>query len=131
MDARSILFVALGSALGGGLRYVTIYVIDRKSVGAFPLSVLVVNAVGSFIIGFVIPYYGRHGWDRDDVLPLILSVGVLGGYTTFSTFSLQTLRLLQSSQFGLATLYAGASFLVCLGSVYFGLKLGQAIWGAP
>lgn len=129
MDIRSLIFVALGSAIGGGLRYVSIFLIDKKPIaGEFPLSVLAVNALGSFIIGFVVPLYTRFEWGRDDPLPLFLSAGILGGFTTFSTFSLQTLRLLQSGHYELATLNAFASVLVCLVFVYIGLKSGQVVF---
>lgn len=128
MDLKSILYVGLGSFVGGSLRYATIWFVDKKSSGDFPLSVLVVNVLGSFLIGMLLPMYSKFGWGRDAALPLFLSVGLLGGYTTFSTFSLQTLRLLQSSHYALAGLNALASFVACMIAVFCGLKLGQAIW---
>lgn len=128
MDLKSILIVGFGSFVGGSLRYATIWWVDKRAEGDFPWSVLVVNVVGSFLIGLLLPMYSKFGWGKDMAVPLFLSVGMLGGYTTFSTFSLQTLRLLQNSQYGLAGLNATASFLACLLAVFFGWKLGQAIW---
>lgn len=128
MDLRSILFVGVGSFLGGSLRYSVVWWIDRKASGDFPFSVLVANALGSFLIGFFLPLYSKFGWVRDDAIPLFLSVGVLGGFTTFSTFSLQTMRLLQSSHYGLAALNAAGSFTACLLAVFCGWKLGQILW---
>lgn len=128
MDLRSLFFVGLGSLVGGCLRYICVYWIERKSEVLFPIGVLLVNAFGSFVIGFVVPWYARQGWGRDDAMPLLLSVGILGGFTTFSTFSLQTLRLLQLGHIGLASLNALASFVVCLLAVYLGWKLGEALW---
>ncbi|MBK1876359.1 fluoride efflux transporter CrcB [Pelagicoccus mobilis] len=129
MELKSILYVGLGSFVGGSLRYATIWWIDKKASGDFPLSVLAANVVGSFLIGLLLPMYSKFGWGRDAAVPLFLSVGMLGGYTTFSTFSLQTLRLLQSSHYALAGLNAAASFVACLLAVFCGWKLGQAIWG--
>lgn len=129
MDFKSVLFVGLGSFVGGSLRYMTVYWVDRKATGDFPVSVLVANVVGSLLIGLFLPMYSKFGWGRDDMLPLFLSVGMLGGYTTFSTFSLQTLRLLQSGHFGLASLNALGSFAACLLAVFCGWKLGELIWG--
>lgn len=128
MDLKSILFVGFGSFLGGCLRFATIWWIDRKVEGNFPLSVLVANFIGSFLIGVLLPWYTKLGWGREDAIPLFLSVGVLGGFTTFSTFSLQTLRLLQGSHFGLAALNAVGSFAACLLAVFCGWKLGQILW---
>ena len=128
MDFRSLLFVGLGSFVGGVLRFVSVFWIDRKEVGDFPLGVLLVNAFGSFAIGLALPLYERMGWGRDDAAPLLISVGLLGGFTTFSTFSLQTLRLLQSGHLGLAGLNALGSVVACLLSVYLGWKLGEFFW---
>ncbi len=120
--------VGMGSFFGGCLRYVSIIWIDRKAQGDFPLSVLAINAVGSFAIAILVPLYSRYDWSPDSSLPLFLSVGLLGGYTTFSTFSLQTLRLMQSGHLGLAALNALASVAACLVAAYCGWKLGSALW---
>lgn len=129
MDLKSILFVGLGSAVGGCLRYVTVFWIDRKATSDFPWSVLVANVAGSFLIGFLLPLYSKLGWGKEEAAPLFLSFGLLGGYTTFSTFSLQTLKLLQGGYYGLAGLNAAGSFFACLLAVFCGWKLGQLLWG--
>ncbi len=129
MDLKSIFFVGLGSAIGGCLRYLTVMWVDRKATGDFPLSVLVANVVGSLLIGLLLPMYSKFGWGKDEAIPLFLSFGLLGGYTTFSTFSLQTLKLLQGGYYGLAGLNAAGSFFACLLAVFCGWKLGQILWG--
>ncbi|EDY80642.1 crcB protein [Verrucomicrobiia bacterium DG1235] len=129
MDLKAILLVGLGSFVGGSIRYATIWWIDRKATGEFPWSVFAANVVGSLLIGLLLPLYSKFGWGRDDAVPLFLSVGLLGGYTTFSTFSLQTLRLLQSGHYVLASLNAAGSFAACLLAVFCGWKLGEAFWG--
>ncbi|MBD5780517.1 CrcB family protein [Pelagicoccus sp. NFK12] len=126
---KAILFVGLGSALGGSFRYLTVIWVDRKATGDFPFSVLVANVVGSFLIGLLLPLYSKFGWGKDEAVPLFLSFGLLGGYTTFSTFSLQTLKLLQGGYYGLAGLNAAGSFFACLLAVFCGWKLGQLFWG--
>lgn len=128
MDLKAVILVGAGSFLGGVLRYGTIFWIERKADSNFPWGVLAANALGSFLIGLLLPWYAKFGWGRDDAMPLLLSVGVLGGYTTFSTFSLQTLRLLQSGHLGLAALNATLSFAACLLTVYLGWKLGELVW---
>lgn len=129
MDIRTLLIVGMGSFVGGCLRYVSIVWIDKKATGDFPLSVLAINAIGSLLIAFLLPLYSRYDWAPDSSLPLFLSVGLLGGYTTFSTFSLQTLRLMQNGQVGLAALNASASVAACLIAAYCGWKLGNLVWG--
>lgn len=127
MDLKSILYVGLGSFFGGSLRFVLAWAIDRKLSSGFPWSILTINALGSFAIGFAASAYVLLGWEKSDPLPLMLSVGMLGGFTTFSTFSLQTIKLLQEASFGAAALNVVLSVAVCLCSVFLGLKLGQSI----
>lgn len=130
MDLRSLLYVGLGSAVGGMLRFAAIHWVDRKASGNFPLSVLAVNVLGSFAIGLLLPLYAKLGWDKTHMMPLMLSVGMLGGFTTFSTFSLQTLRLIQLGHWGMAGLNALVSVAACLLAVFAGWRLGEALWGA-
>ena len=128
MELKSILFVGLGSFLGGSLRYMTTYWVDQRAGAVFPWSILFVNVVGSFLIGFTAPLLTEYGWAKDSSLPLFISVGVFGGFTTFSTFSLQTLRLAQDGLWGLALANALASVSFCLIAVFAGLKLGDALF---
>ncbi len=128
MEFKSILYVGLGSFLGGSLRYVSTYLIDRKLTGEFPWSILFINALGSFLIGFTAPLLNQYGWTKDSAMPLFISVGVFGGFTTFSTFSLQTLRLAQDGHWWLAFMNALASVVCCVVSVFLGLRLGDAVF---
>ena len=90
---KAALIVGLGSFLGGGLRYLSVAWIERKADMDFPLAILLVNITGSFLIGFVTPGLERASFGGDSLMPLFLTAGILGGFTTFSTFSLQTLKL--------------------------------------
>ena len=124
MDLKSIIVVGLGSFLGGSLRYTVATVMDRKFAGEFPWSILFVNALGSFLIGVAAAVFASSDWTKGSSWPLFVSVGILGGFTTFSTFSLQTLRLAQEGSFALAAFNGIANVSLCLVSVYCGLKIG-------
>lgn len=125
---KAALIVGLGSFLGGALRYLSVIWIERKSEMEFPLAILIVNVVGSFLIGFVTPGLERVSFGGEPFIALFLTAGMLGGFTTFSTFSLQTLKLAQSGHWALALLNAVASLLCCLISVFAGLKIGQLVF---
>jgi len=122
---KAALLVGLGSFLGGSLRFLSVVWIERKASLDFPLAILCVNALGSFVIGFAAPGFERFSWGGESVVPLLLSAGMMGGFTTFSTFSLQTLKLMQNGNWGLAFLNAIASVVCCLLSVWAGWRLGQ------
>lgn len=119
----NFLWVALGSALGGVGRYACTGLGTRWFGETFPWGTLFVNVAGSLLIGVlaaVIPADNRMFVDdaRD-----FLMIGVLGGFTTFSSFSLQTLNLARDGHWGAATGYTLASVLLCLIAVaigYFG-----------
>lgn len=122
---KAALIVGLGSFLGGVFRYLSVVWIEKKTQMDFPLAILLVNVVGSFLIGFIEPGLERLSIGGDELVPLFLTVGMMGGFTTFSAFSLQTLKLAQSGSWGLAALNAAVSVICCLVSVFAGLKLGQ------
>lgn len=125
---KAALLVGLGSFVGGSLRYLSVVWIDRKADIDFPLAILLVNVTGSFLIGFMTPGLERFSWSGDASLPLFLSAGMMGGFTTFSTFSLQTLKLMQAGSWAMAGINAVASVLCCLVFVFAGLKLGQLLF---
>ena len=112
----SMLQVALGGAIGSVLRFVSVQV-----VGA-PLATLVVNILGSFAIGAIFVLMdGRAGWQ------LFLMTGVLGGFTTFSAFSLDTLKLVQSGQHLTAIAYVMGTVALSLIAVALGVALAKGI----
>ncbi len=92
------LIVALGAALGGGLRYWVSDVSYKFLPSTFPYGTLAVNVIGSFIVGIIIFLFD----EKELITPgvkLFLTIGFCGGFTTFSTFSLETINLLKDSQF--------------------------------
>ena len=113
------LFVALGGALGATGRY-AISLIPVKS--TFPILTLVTNVIGALLIGFIVGALG----DRTDVSPntvLFLKTGVCGGFTTFSTFSLEAYNLFSDGMYILGAVYAVLSVLLCLFGIYCGRRL--------
>jgi CrcB protein len=114
-------WVMLGSALGGGARFLVSGLTANHFGETFPWGTLIVNATGSFIIGFFSTLTGPDGrvfvgsQGRQFVM-----TGLCGGYTTFSSFSLQTLNLVRDGEMALAGANIGLSFAVCLAAVWAG-----------
>jgi len=115
------LWVAVGGALGSVARYACSSAIANWHGEAFPLGTLVINVVGSFVIGFFGTLTGPDGrfLVPGDIRQFVM-VGICGGYTTFSSFSLQTLTLAQDGEFFRAGLNVVASVVLCLASVWAG-----------
>ncbi|WP_095587581.1 fluoride efflux transporter CrcB [Actibacterium ureilyticum] len=112
--------VALGGAIGAMGRYLTGVAAVRLMGHGFPWGTLVVNVVGSFLMGVLVVVLARKG--GNDLAPLLMT-GLLGGFTTFSAFSLDVLTLYERGQAGLAFGYAAASVLVSLAAIAAALWL--------
>ena len=95
------LIVALGSGIGGMLRYYISDFVQKNLSSLFPYGTLTVNVVGSFIIGFVLFYLDSLKLISSE-MRLFLTVGLCGGLTTFSTFSFETVKLIQDSEYYMA-----------------------------
>jgi CrcB protein len=120
-----IVGVALGGAFGASARYLLDRFVEQRTESVFPWSTFTINVTGCFLIGVVIEQLvDRHhlpAWIR-----VGLVVGVLGGYTTFSTFSQEIFSLLESSDAGVALAYATASVGAGVLAVYAGTLLGRS-----
>lgn len=118
-------WVALGGAVGSVARYAIATVLAAQLGGAFPWLTLAVNVVGSAVIGWLASL-GAHGvhWLDTAEARAFLMVGVLGGFTTFSSFSLQTLELARAGAWAAAGGYVLLSVALCLGGVVLGWWLG-------
>ena len=127
-----LLWVALGSALGGMGRFFVLGLVARVFGETFPWGTLTVNITGSFAIGMVFVAVQAGGpLDRPEVLPLAVT-GVLGSYTTVSSFSLQTLALARGGRWLRAGANVGLSLVLCLGAAAAGVGAAMAAgWGAP
>lgn len=119
----NFLMVALGGALGATFRYL-ISLIPVKTL--FPILTLVTNVLGGVFIGFVIGLSSKRS-DFSDNMSLFLKTGVCGGFTTFSTFSAETLNLIENKHFILASMYIILSIFLCLLGVYIGKRLAELI----
>ncbi len=119
------LWIMLGGALGSGARFWAAELIGDRFADPFPLGILFVNVSGSFLIGFLAAF-------AEPGSPLLLGprarqfllIGVLGGYTTFSTFSLQTLELARAGDWWRAGWNSLLSLAFCLVAVWLGRTLG-------
>lgn len=119
---KAYLLIAIGSGLGGMARHWLSTVIAARSASAFPWGTFVVNVAGAALIGMVLAMpESRLGPGTRQ----FLAVGVLGGFTTFSAFSAQTLSLFQNGKAAIACTYMLASVLVCVLGCWIGWMLGQ------
>jgi CrcB protein len=122
------LWIALGSALGGVGRYWCSGVIARHIGETFPWGTLTVNVVGSLLIGLLATVSDPDGrLLMSTTMRQFFMIGVFGGFTTFSSFSLQTLNLVRDGQWVPASLYILGSVALCLVGVWLGHALGIAI----
>jgi CrcB protein len=120
------LAIALAGSLGALLRYWLDGVVSRRTGGGFPWGTFVVNVSGSLVLGLLFTLlterYRVDAWIRSGLM-----IGFLGAYTTFSTFSLETYRLLEDRAVGLAAANALGSLAAGLAAVYVGVVLGRVV----
>ncbi len=115
--------VAAGAAIGALLRWGTGMALNSLWAG-FPLGTLLVNALGGLLIGAAMVWFSRS---PDELLRLLLVTGLLGGFTTFSSFSAESLGLLQRGDWGLALLHSAAHLLGALACTALGFALARAL----
>jgi len=122
------LWVALGGALGTTARYWLATVVARSFGETFPWGTLIVNVTGSFVIGFFAALTGPDGrvFASSTVRQFVI-IGICGGYTTFSSFSLQTLNLMNDGEWTRAGANIGLSVLLCLIAVWAGVVLANLV----
>lgn len=122
---QGYLLVFLGAGIGGAFRHAVNLATARLLPTTMGVSTLIVNVVGSFAMGLLIEWLASKG-SASDATRLFLATGVLGGFTTFSAFGLETWRLLEGSAFLAAAGNAVGSVVVCVASVALGVALGRA-----
>lgn len=122
-----ILLVALGGAIGSVARYLVNLWAVRIAGLAFPWGTLAVNVVGSFTIGLLAEMIARK-FNASVEMRLLLVTGVLGGFTTFSAFSLDAAALFERGEMTLSAIYIVSSVGVSIAAVFAGLALGRALF---
>jgi CrcB protein len=117
--------VALGAASGGVLRYWVGY-FTHASTKSWPWPTLAINVVGSLILGLFAAAALERGWG--DGWKLLVAVGFCGGFTTFSTFSFETVDLILRRDINVAFQYILASVLLCIGGCWLGVHFGRLLF---
>jgi CrcB protein len=126
---ETTLWVAIGGAVGSVARYwVALWMLPLSR--DLPWGTMLINVVGSFVISFFGTLTVEHGrYASPELWRIAVMVGICGGFTTFSSFSLQTLELLRSGALGHALLNIGLSVTLCLASVTLGYLAGERLNG--
>ncbi len=122
---QSVTFVALGGAVGASLRYLAgLGIVRLVGHTSFPVAILTVNVLGSFLMGVFVVLAAHRGLTH--LSPLVMT-GMLGGFTTFSTFSLETVNLIERGDLGQAALYVGLSVVVSVGALLLGMMMTRGV----
>jgi CrcB protein len=123
---NSILLVMTGGAIGAGLRFGLSQAVPYTGQG-WPWPTFAANVLGGLAMGVLAAWILR-GDNSAEPLRLFVGIGVLGGFTTFSAFSLEMAQMIERGQTGLAAGYALASVLLALGALFAGMTAAKAIW---
>jgi len=124
---KTVLMVALGGATGAVARYLVGVGATRFIGAGFPWGTLIVNIVGSFIMGALIAALALR-YSVSNEMRAFLAVGILGGFTTFSAFSLDFAVLMERKDFGLAMLYLGSSVGLSILALFAGLSVARTVF---
>ena len=118
---KIILAIGMGSFLGGISRYLLSLYIQQKFSSSFPFGTLVVNIIGCFLIGIILGLTDKGNLTQE--WRLFFATGIIGGFTTFSAFSGETINMLQDGQLWYAILYIAVSLIVGLIATFIGISI--------
>jgi CrcB protein len=121
-----IWYVMLGSAIGGGARYLLGPWVQHRSGAVFPVGTLAINVLGSLVMTFIFRYAMESAAVRPEVR-IMLTTGLCGGFTTFSTFSYETLKLIEDGDWHRAAWYVVLSVTMSLAGAFAGLALARQL----
>jgi fluoride exporter len=124
MNLQFIVAVAIGGAIGSVARYLVVMGSGKIFGMNFPWGILIINVTGSFLIGAFAGLFATK-WDLPQAVRIFLTVGICGGYTTFSTFSLDSYYLMERGQFVAALAYMIGSVVLSIGALVSGFYLAR------
>jgi CrcB protein len=125
---QAVFLIFVGAGLGGVLRHLINLAALRLVGNDFPYGIFFINVTGSLVMGLLVgwlAFRAGEGWTGN--VQLFIATGVLGGYTTFSTFSLDAVRLIERGEITLAILYIGGSVLLGIVGLWAGLALVRSL----
>jgi fluoride exporter len=123
---RSIMMVAGGSAVGGALRMVLVSFTAARITNTFPLGVLLVNVLGSFVFGLA-ARWGLSSGSMSESTRVLITTGLCGGFTTFSAFSMDIVDGLEQGRMTMVTTYVMASLILGVLAMLLGMATGRAL----
>lgn len=122
----NFILVFLGGGIGASARYWMQGAVHRMAGAGFPYGTLAVNVLGSLLIGILMSLFEER-FVVNPSLRVFLTIGILGGFTTFSSFSYETMALLRDGSFALGLSNISSSIVLCLGATWLGMVLGKLL----
>lgn len=122
INLKNILLVVLGSAAGGGLRYIISTVVQHNTTGKFPLGTFTVNMLGCFLMGLIVGLTDKNSSNQLSLV-LLLATGFCGGFTTFSAFAYENITLFKNQLNLLALAYMLLSVVIGILAVRWGMSI--------
>jgi fluoride exporter len=117
-------YIGMGGIIGSLLRYFVSMLTNQFSFSSFPLSTFIVNLIGSFLLGFLSGFFMKKPFQKVRMYAAI-TTGLIGSFTTFSTFSNETIQLMKNGDFLILFLYLFGSILLGLTFAFYGIHIGR------
>ena len=122
---NQVIAISVGASAGALSRWGMVLLMQRWFGAGYPWATLFVNAVGSFVLGFLVIWF-LDKTHLSDLLRLMLTVGFLGSFTTFSTFSVETVRLMEQGSLTTSLIHTIGSVVLCIFMAWLGMLLAKA-----